>query len=164
MGNLTLYKAAEALAPLLDQVDEDGVISPELEQALAKFEGRGVAVTAYILNCEANAEMIRNAADKMAARAESMEKRAATFKRYLSDMMKRTSITEINSPEFSAKLLIERDASVDVFDSKQLPSEYWNFPPPPDAKPDKKRIASAIKEGKEIPGARVIKRDRLEIK
>jgi len=166
MQTISLYKAADELAPLLDLIDEDGVIPPELETALAQFEGKGLSVTAYILNCEKSAQMIHEAAMAMDKRATPLENRATRLRQYLADSMKRTGITEIASPEFTAKLHIERDAKVDVFDEKQLPAAYMRTPEPKPlvAAPDKKLIAADIKAGKEIPGARIVKSDRLEIK
>ena len=163
--NISLYRAADELAPLLDQIDEDGVISPELEAALSQFEGKGVSVTAYILNCEKSAEMIHDAAMKMDKRAAPFEARAKRLRHYLAENMKRTGITEIKCAEFAAKLQIERDSHVEIFDEKQLPAEYIRTPEPkpPEPKPDKKAIAADIKAGQEIPGAKLVKTDRLVI-
>lgn len=165
MTTLSLYKAADELSPLLDQIDDDGCISPELEAALSQFEGKGLSVTAYILNCEKTAQMIHDAAESMDKRAAPFENRAKRLRQYLADQMKRTGINEITCPEFSAKLYVERDAKVEVFDEKQIPAAYMRTPEqkPPVAAPDKKAIADAIKKGKDIPGAKIVKSDRLVI-
>ncbi len=166
MSTLSLYSAANDLAPLLDQIDEDGCISPELEAALSQFEGKGLSVTAYVLNCERTAEMIHAAAMTMDKRAAPLEARAARLRQYLADNMKRTGVMEIKCAEFTAKLHLDRDSKVDVFDEKQIPAAYMRMPEPkpPVAAPDKKLIAADIKSGKEIPVARIVKSDRLEIK
>lgn len=164
MFAISLYKAADELAPLLDTIDEDGCIPPELEIALAQFEGKGLSVTAYILNCDRTAQMIHEAAETMDKRASPFEKRAERLRQYLADNMKRTGVTEITCAEFSAKLQIERDSRVDVFEPLLLPYEFTTQPPQPPAAPDKKAIAKAIKEGRTIPGARIVKSDRLVIK
>ena len=163
MTTLSLYSAADQLAPLLDQIDEHGEMSEELAAALTVFEGKGAAVTAYILNMDRNAEMIRHAAEQMAKRAEPLEKRAERLRSYLHDQMKRTGITEIvaNDQSFSAKLYIERDSSVEVFDANQVPLTFMAPPKVSSPAPDKKRIAAAIKDGQTVPGARIVKRDRL---
>jgi hypothetical protein len=169
MSNLSLYKIADTISDLLDNgIDEDGVMSEELGAALGQFEDKGQAVTAYILNCDANAAMIRVASCAMAKRAEPLEKRAMRLRQYLAENMKRTGITQISASDgsFEAKLLLERDVSVDVFDSDQLPADYWRTPEPkpPVAAPDKKLIAAAIKDGFTVPGARIVKADRLVLK
>lgn len=163
MKTLSLYSAADALAPLLDQIDDDGCISPELEAALSQFEGKGLSVTAYILNCEKSAQMIHEAAMTMDKRARPLEARANRLRQYLADNMKRTGVTEIKCAEFVAKLHVERDARVEVFDEKQIPPEFMRTPEPRPPTPDKRALAEVIKRGVEIPGARIMKLDRLEI-
>ena len=164
MTNISLYQAADELAPLLDQIDDDGCISDGLAEALKVFEGKGLGVTAYILNCEAQAAMIIEASKKMAERAKPLQSRAERLKSYLLDNMKRTGITEIKCPEFIAKLDIGRDESVDVFDIKQVPDLYMREPKPVEPMPDKTLIKKAIKDGYEVPGARIVAKDRLTIK
>lgn len=162
--NISLYAAADELAPLLDQIDDDGVISEELNQALAVFEGKGLAVSAYILNCEAQAQMIVDAADRMKERAKPLISRANRLREYLAFNMKRTGTTSIESPEFVAKLEIDRDESVEVFEPKLLPIEFMKPPKPAEPTPDKIAIKKAIKAGKEVQGARIVAKDRLTIK
>lgn len=162
--NISLYTAADELTPLLDQIDDDGVISEELNQALAVFEGKGVSVAAYILNCEAHAKMINDAADKMKDRAKPFLNRADRLRQYLSENMKRTGITSIDSPEFSVKLEIDRDESVEIFEQELIPTKFMRAPKPPAPAPDKVAIKKAIKEGEEISGARIVAKDRITIK
>jgi hypothetical protein len=166
MSNISLYQAADALAPLLDTIDDDGCIPPELAVALAQFEGKGLSVIAYVMNCEASAAMIHEAAMTMDKRAEPLEKRAERLRQYLAYNMKRTGITEITCPEFSAKLAIGRDVSVTIENESQIPVEFMRTPEPkpPVAAPDKKLIGAALKEGKDVPGAVLMKKDRLTIK
>lgn len=164
MTTLSLYSAADALAPLLDQIDEDGVMSDELGQALTQFEGKGVAVTAYILNCQATADMIRAAASAMAKRAVRFERRAERLRDYLANNMKRAGITSITAIDgsFEARLYIERDASVSIEDETLIPPDYLREIPAHNL-PDKKLIAKAIKDGFDVPGACIVKNDRLVI-
>jgi hypothetical protein len=162
---IQLYKVANDLLPLLESIDEDGCIPDDLAQALAAFEGKGLSVAAYILNCSKQAEMIHQAAMDMDVRAGKFEKRAESLKTYLRENMKRTGITEINSPEFSVKLYLERDSKVEILDEKQIPIAYMKTPDPKPvvSSPDKKLIAADIKLGKDVPGARIMKSDRLTI-
>ena len=162
--NISLYTAADDLAPLLDQIDDDGVISDNLAKALAVFEGKGVSVGAYILNCEAQAQMILDASKKMADRAKPLLNRSVRLKQYLQDNMKLTGINKIESLEFSIKLEIDRDESVDVFDINQIPSFFIREPKPVELSAEKALIKKSIKDGIEVPGARIIYKDRLTIK
>ena len=51
-----------------------------------------------------------------------------------------------------------------VFDAAQVPVNYMTDPKPPEPAPDKALIKKALKDGFDVPGARIVKRDRLEIK
>lgn len=168
MSNISLYEAANQLAPLLDSgIDpETGEMSEELIKALSQFEGKGQSVAAYVLNCEATAEMIYAAADKMAKRAEPLKKRAERMRQYLSFHMKQTGTASITADDksFQVRLLVDRDEAVEVFNEEQIPLGYMETPPQPPAKPDKVAIKKSIKAGTDVPGAKIIRRDRLEIK
>lgn len=161
---ITLYQAADQLKSVLDLIDEDGVIPPETEQALAQFEGKSLAVTAYILNCDAEAKMIKDAAEKMLQRAKHAENKAERLRQYLAFNMKQSGMTEISCPEFSAKLQPDRDESIEIWDAKQIPADYMRQPKIPEPAPDKTLIKKAIKDGFEVAGARIVKKDRLTIK
>jgi hypothetical protein len=55
---------------------------------------------------------------------------------------------------------------VSIFDEKQIPAEFMRTPEPkpPVPVPNKKAIAEAIKAGIDVPGAKIVKSDRLEIR
>jgi Siphovirus Gp157 len=163
MTQISLYSVSNEITELLNQVDDDGVYPDGIIDALAQFDAKGTSVTAYLLNLEAEAAMIRDAATKIGKRADPIEARAKRLREYLMMSMKRTGITEIKSPEFAVKLELERDASVDVFDAAQLPSSYMRIPEPKPA-PDKTAIKKALTSGVDVPGARIVKNDRLSIK
>jgi hypothetical protein len=55
-------------------------------------------------------------------------------------------------------------ASVDVYDQLSIPAEYMVTPDPPPERVDKKALATAMKAGKEISGARMVQGVRLAIK
>ncbi|MNL55341.1 hypothetical protein D3C87_1787490 [compost metagenome] len=92
--------------------------------------------------------------------------RQEKLREYLALNMKRTGIHEIaaNDGTFVARLYIDRDESVDVYDEKQIPASFMSKPKPPEPKPSKAEIKKAIKAGTEVPGARIVKKDRLELK
>jgi hypothetical protein len=103
---------------------------------------------------------------RIEARRKALELRQDKLREYLAFNMKRTGLTELkaNDSTFSAKLYIERDASVDIFDEKQIPQEYMTKPKPPKPAPSKTEIRKALDAGKDVPGARVVKKDRLELR
>ncbi|MBM6697109.1 siphovirus Gp157 family protein, partial [Bifidobacterium pullorum subsp. saeculare] len=55
-----------------------------------------------------------------------------------------------------------RDESVEVWDSAQLPRDYMRETVK--VEPDKTLIKKAIKDGFDVPGAKLVQKDRLVLK
>lgn len=164
--NITLFAASEALRGLLDQIDpEDGTLPEGFEDARAIVATKATAVAAYVLETERQADYLKAHAKEVTERAKTAEKRAAWLRQYLATHMAGAGITKISDERglFSATLDVGRDKSVDVFDADQVPTAYRRFVPA-QSEPDKALIARCIKVGAEVPGARVVARDRLTIR
>lgn len=164
--NITLHKATEQVRELLDQIDpETGELPEGFEQARELVTTKAVSVTAYILESERGIESAKAYVKELTAQIKTAEKRSDWLRKYLQDHMAAAGITEIADERgiFKASLALGRDESVDVFDEAQLPDDYLREIPAKH-EPDKTLIKKAIKDGFEVPGARIIKRDRLTIK
>lgn len=169
MQSLSLYTLSSQVEQLLSSPDaidpETGELSEALVDALAMTKDKGVSVCAYILNQDAVVAAIEAHEAQVAAKKAAIVSKQIKLREYLATSMKRAGITEIkaNDGTFSAKLHIERDAAVEIFDEAQIPAEFMKTPPTPKAKPSKTDISKAIKAGREVPGAKIVKRDRLEL-
>ncbi len=162
--NITLWAAADELREVLDQVNpETGEFPPEFESALGLFKNKGSQVGAYILQTEAEMEMIEQHAKALLERVATQKKRHEWIRNYLIANMMETGITEI-SVEDGAKIKLYpyRDEAVEVFDERQVPAEYLSDPKPPPV--SKTKVKVAIKSGVEVPGALLVCRHRLTIK
>jgi len=145
---ITLYKAAEEFAAALDQIDpETGELPAEYGTARELVERKSAAVAAYI----AQREM------------EAMRARAAHLRRYTADCMRTAGISEIASEDrlLCVRLYPERDESVEVYDESLLVDRYMRVKIV--REPDKVGIKAALKSGRDVQGARIVKRDRLVI-
>ena len=166
MMNITLHTATEQVRELLDQIDpETGELPAELDQARAVVATKATAVAAYILETGRQADYLKAYAKEVAERAKTAEKRADWLKRYLADHMAQAGILEIKDERglFKATLAPGRDEAVEVFDAAQVPADYLREIPAK-YEADKTLIKKAIGDGFEIPGAKLVKRDRLTIK
>lgn len=164
--NITLYKAADAVRELLDQIDvETGEMPEGFEQARALVASKSQAVAAFILDNDAQAEMVEQHAKILLDRAKTARKRSAWLRQYLAANMAATGVISIKSDDgtFSAKLDIGRDESVEVFEQGLLPQDYMREIPAK-FEPDKALIKQALKDGYDVPGARLTAKDRLTIK
>jgi hypothetical protein len=163
--NLTLYQAADKVRELLDQIDPStGELPAGFEEARAVVATKAIAVAAYMLESEKQIAMIQEAANELEQRALAQRKRVEWLRSYLKSHMKACGITEIKDERglFKAKLEIGRDEAVEIFDAEQLPSDYMREVPAK-SEPDKKLIKKAIDDGFEVPGAKLVKRDRLKV-
>ncbi|NOV28049.1 hypothetical protein E5S69_31680 [Cupriavidus necator] len=169
MTALSLYSLSDEVERLLSSEDafdaETGELSPDLVAALDATKDKAANVCAYILNRDAEIVAIEAHEAKIAAHKAVIVRKQERLREYLAMNMKRTGITEIsaNDGTFKAKLYIERDASVEIYDEKQIPAQFMTTPKPPEPKPSKAEIGKALKAGTDVPGARIVKRDRLTI-
>lgn len=167
--SLSLYTLSSQVEQLLESDEafdpETGELSAALVEALALTRDKGVNVCAYILNQESTVRAMSEHVQRINERAAALEKRTEKLRAYLADNMKRSGIHEIaaNDGTFKAKLYIDRDSAVEIYDERQLPMEFMTTPKTPDPKPDRTAIKAAIKAGREIAGAKIVKRDRLQL-
>jgi len=173
------YRSLLTLDPSEDLPVE--VIKDTLEGLTGELTVKATNVAKFILNLEAMAEAVAGAAKQMKARAERIQNRADSIREYLRTNMQGAGITKIEAPEFVLSLR-KNPAAVIVDDEATIPAEFKTTPeppPPPVARPDKKKIAdalkahaktlAALKEGEAVPawpvpGARLEQAERLEVK
>lgn len=164
--NITLYNAASAVRELLDQIDpETGELPEGFEQARALVATKAQACAAFILENDAQAAMVEAHAKSLMDRVKTARKRSDWLRQYLQSHMTACGVLSIKSDDgtFSAVLAQGRDKSVEIFDAAQLPDDYLREIPAR-TEPDKALITQAIKDGFEVPGARLVAKDRLTIK
>lgn len=164
--DITLYQAAAEVRELLDHIDpETGELPAEYEQARAVVATKARAVAAYVIESGKQADMVEEAGKELIERAKAQRKRIDWLRSYLAQHMAACGITEIKDERgtFTAKLYPGRDKSVEVFDANQLPGDYMREIPAR-YEPDKMLIKKAIGDGFDVPGARLVAKDRLEIK
>lgn len=164
--DIKLYEAADAVRALLDQMDpETGELPEGFEDASALVAQKSQAVAAYILDTEAQAQMVEDHAKALMARVKAARNNMQRLREYLQFHMAASGVLSIKSDDgtFFAKLEQARDEAIDVFDLAQLPPDYMREIPAKQ-EPDKTLIKKAIKAGYEVPGARIVAKDRLTIK
>lgn len=164
--NITLHQATEQVRELLDQIDpETGELPEGYADARSLVVNKAVAVTAYIIESDRNIESVEAYVKEMQAKVKAAKKRQEWLRKYLQDHMAQAGISEIKDDRgiFKASLAVGRDEAVEVFDEAQLPDDYLREVPAK-FEADKTLIKKALKDGFDVPGARLVKRDRLTIK
>jgi hypothetical protein len=161
---IVLYRGAKEIIAELHVDPETGEIGADYPlDLLVKRNPLGCA--GFYLHTQAQVKMVKDHIDAMRKKLASMERNAERVKESLKSTMQLTGTTAIESPDatFKVKLYKERDKSVEVWDEKQLPQDYLREIPAK-YEPDKALIKRALEEGYEVPGARIVAKDRIEIK
>lgn len=153
-------RAADVLADL----DLDAqTVADTLDSIGGELEAKAVNVAMFARNCEALADQIKTAELAMSARRKALESRAASLRAYLLQAMQTTGLQKIECPYFRLSVRDNPEA-VEVFDAAQVPAQYMTTPAPPPPAPDKAAIKAAFKAGAEVPGCKLTRGQRLEIK
>jgi len=164
--NITLHAATEQVRALLDQIDpETGEMPEGYEDARALVQRKAVATTAYLLESERQTDAVEAYIKELVIKVKAERRRQEWLRRYLADHMSASGIRDISDERgiFHASLAVGRDEAVEVYDEAQLPQDCLReIPARHEA--DKALIKRALKDGYDIPGARLVKRDRLTIK
>ncbi len=163
---MNLYQLTDYFVQSLESsFDPDtGEALPAFEEKRAMWGSKARDVLAYSLNLKSDAKQLDELLKSIKARRDAIENKRTRLVDYLRDNMKFSGITELkaNDGSFTAKLLIERDESIEIDEGTAFPPELCNAPAPPS--PSKSLIRAAILRGEAIAGARIVRKDRLEIK
>lgn len=167
MNRLSLYELSHEYLNALDALTDPEADIP-LEAITDTLEGlefplqeKAVNVAKFFRNLEATANAIKEAERQMAARRKALENRARALKDYLKENMEATGITRIESPWF--RLSIQNNpAAVEITDADAIPEDFREVIET--VKIDKTAIKAVLKDGGDIPGARLVQGTRLAIR
>ena len=153
-------QVATELADL--EIDEQ-TVNDTLEGLSGALEVKATNIAMMAKEMDYLADAVKAAEANMSARRKKLESRADSMRAYVKTAMEHAGISKIECPYFA--LSIRKNPPAVVIDSEALiPPEYMRTPEPPPPSPDKKAIGAALKEGKEVTGARLAIGTRLDIK
>lgn len=151
-----------------ERLAESGELDPQLildtlESLDGELNDKAVSVAQFSRNIEATAAAVREAGKAMLERAARLEKRAESIRNYLLLQMEFAQVSKIECPWFVISIRKNPPAVV-IDDEAQIPDAYKVVPEPPPPRPDKAKIKDALRAGDDVPGARLVQGERLEIK
>lgn len=159
----TIASQFRALQELdIESIDEQTLMDT-LDGLSGDLQTKAANVVAYQKNVQAYADAAAEAAKKLKARADTIQKHADGLKRYIKTSMELASITKLEGPEFSASIQ-KNPPSVIIDDPLAIPKEFITYPEPPPPYPNKTQIGNAIKAGQVVAGAHLEHGTRLAIK
>lgn len=133
------------------------IIDEEKLQALQlEFNQKVEGIALWIKNLLAEAKMIKEEKDSLAARQKTCENKAESLKKYLS--------SALDGEKFkTAKVSISyrKSESVEIEDISLLDDNYLKFKEP---EADKTKIKEALKNGVELQGVTLVEKNNIQIK
>lgn len=157
--NVTLYELAQehrALADKLADMELDAeTIADTLEAEAGALEAKATATAMVVRNLESTVDAIAQAEEKQSKRKRAYMARAELLRQYLKQQMLHAGVKRIDHPLLTLAIK-GKAAAVQILDEAQIPTEFMAPPPPaPPPKPSKTLIAAELKDGREVPGARM---------
>ena len=141
---------------------DDQTIIDTLEGESTDLVEKGKNVAAVFRNLESDAKQIKEAEQQLAERRKAIEKRAESLKNYLKTNMEVAGIQKIECPWFVVSIANNPEA-VTVDDETLIPRDYFKEIPASYVL-DKNLCKQALKDGYEVPGARLTRGTSLRIK
>lgn len=159
---MNIYEVAELEREIeLAAAGNDGEIPEELLQALVEAQTKSVqkieGLVKYIRHLEMGVEMCDEEIKRIRAMKDRAEKRIESIKRYMTPFVKHNGKVEAGTFTLS----VRKSTSVELADDFAHP--LFSVPTTV-LKHDKNGIKEGLKSGMEIPGARIVERDNLQIK
>jgi hypothetical protein len=165
---VSLYSLGDQYLALLEKLTDaefdEATIADTIESTgiVDEFKDKAVGVVMVSRQLAAYDDAVDTEIARLRQLKERRHKAAERLLAYLKNEMVRTGITRIESPRMVIALR-DNPASVEIYDERMLPRAFLTNPPPPAPAPDKKLIASTIKAGGDVPGARLVKTQRVAI-
>lgn len=163
MGTLSLYNLTGEWLAMRDKLADAGfdeaTIADTLDAESTPYDEKVARVAMVIEDYEAMADAKKTLSKKFSDEATFLSARADALKRYLSGSLAATGRTDVPHELIRVKLYIGRDESVEIKDADEIPIQYLKTKS--ETFPDKTALKSALKLGTVIPGAALLKKDRL---
>lgn len=154
----------ELFNAFFETVAEQVQFTPEQNDKLAEFLGGAMEkrdkLAEFIHRLQSEAGFLRTREKLLADRRHAIEGLAKMFESSIQVTMETKGIKSITGLE-SRFLLKRNPPKVEITNEEEIPAAYINYPPTI----DRRGIADALAEGKEVPGARIADpTNHLEVK
>lgn len=149
-----LYKLTDQIKKLKEDFDNGEIpqnaLADTMEAMEGEFNDKAEAVMALVRNTGGDIAAIKDEVKRLNARAKTLQNQQDSIKEYLRFNMQESDINKITCPLFTLTLIKAKQVVI-IDDIASLPDEYVKTEVV--ETPDKKMLATDLKEGKEINGA-----------
>lgn len=164
---MNIYQLSVNYQRLMDKVLEAEELSPELMNEVEfisdSLEDKLLNYTSIIKMLEAQADSICKECNKMEERAMKIENRASQLKELVRLQMIDCAKEKIENDYHEIKIMVNNPRT-DIFDEQAIPNDYWKEKVKTTIDIDRIKIANDIKNGILVPGAKLVRDLRLQIK
>lgn len=140
---------------LKDTIESTGIVE--------SFQDKAVNVVMVASQFDSHCDAIDAEINRLKALKTKRQNTADKLREYLLNNMMAAQIESIEHPLRSIKIR-NNPESVEVFDEKQIPSEFMTWPAMPEPKPNKTLIKTTLKSGQDVPGCKIVRTHSLTIK
>ena len=164
-----LYKLADDLETayqlLAESVDEEtGEINPDaielINECKENFDEKIAGLVEFIKRLSADYEAYKKEEARLAAMKKSTDNKIEWLKAYIKACIEKTGKDKVETT--SCKVSLSSSHAVNITNLEALPAEYKSIEQT--IKVDKKALADAFKQGKEIAGAEYVTNINLRIR
>lgn len=151
-----LYEIDAQIMECVDFETGEIIDVERLEALQMEFNSKVEGIALWIKNLVAEAKMVKEEKDNLAARQKACENKAESLKKYLGNALGgekfKTSRVSIS---------YRKSESVEVADISLLDDDYLKFKEP---EADKTKIKKALKDGIELEGVILVEKNNIQIK
>ena len=149
----------QAIGRALETEEDASALTRELSTIMDSFAVKAEAVLGYVRNVEADANAYKAEADRMATHFKALQSKIDRLKEYLAHEMRRCNLTELPAGPNELNF-VKNPWSVELdLPADELPEKYRRVK----VEADKAALATDLKTGIEVCGARLVQTERLRI-
>ena len=157
MSNLSLYNITNSFITLFEKAENEELTQEEIQEqgnelALA-LRNKSTSIIGYVRNLDLTSEAIKNEIDRLTIMKKAIDNKNTKFKEYVKENMERLDLPKIDT-ELGTLSIAKNPASVEIFDETLIADEYKKEKVTVSI--DKTSIKNALKEGKNVQGARLV--------
>lgn len=157
MSNLSLYNITNSFITLFEKAEQGELTKEEIEEQgkdlAISLKNKSTSIIGYIRNLDLTSEAIKNEIDRLTTMKKAIDNKNIKFKEYVKQNMEELELQKIDT-ELGTLSVTKNPASVEVYDENMISDEYKKEKLTVSI--DKTAIKNAIKNGKEVQGARLI--------
>lgn len=158
---MKLYELVDAALDLQEQLEAGEMDEQAFTEAVDSIglDKKIESICGVLRNLEAEAEAFKAEKERLAAREKTARNAVDRLKAYLVVNVKTLGVKTVKAGTFA--LSLGKSKSVEVLDATKIPAQYLIEQAP---KVDKANISKALKDGVEVPGARLLESEYLRIR